>query len=299
MICSRKTTAVQFDYPKPVALPKRLIQVATNGTKEWVTDYFAGSGTTGHAVIDLNREDGIQRKFLLVEMGDYFETIIQPRIQRLMYSPTWKDGTPVEEPTWDNFYDLEEVPEWIQHSPRLVKVIRTESFEDSLNALELPAEREMRLSGQKNLLFNDELHYLFGALEDESLVLLNTQALEHPFDYKLRVLTPEGMHTIDVDLIETANLLLGLRVRQMHELYDDGRRYVIVEAREGNTEVLVVWRDITDLDPARERDFIREHFDLDEYNTVYTNADSAIAKGDQVLDKAFRTRMLEPDQGLL
>jgi len=38
-------------------------------------DYFAGSGTTGHAVINLNREDSGQRRFILAEMGDYFDTV--------------------------------------------------------------------------------------------------------------------------------------------------------------------------------------------------------------------------------
>jgi len=45
-------------------------------------DYFAGSGTTAHAVIQLNKEDGGNRKFILVEMADYFDTIILPRIKK-------------------------------------------------------------------------------------------------------------------------------------------------------------------------------------------------------------------------
>ena len=58
-------------------------------------DYFAGSGTTAHAVIDLNREDGGHRKYILVEMGDYFDTVLKPRIQKVIYSKDWKDGKPV------------------------------------------------------------------------------------------------------------------------------------------------------------------------------------------------------------
>jgi adenine-specific DNA-methyltransferase len=285
---------------KPTRLIQRVMQLNTDSEKPaWVMDFFAGSGTTGHAVIKANRQDGGQRKFILVEMGDYFEKITLQRVIRTMYTPDWKAVTPINEPVWEGLSDETILPDWVHRSPSLVKIIHTESFEDSLNALELPAERAMRLTGQQRFFFNDELHYIFGALEDESLVMLNTEALEHPFDYKLRVLTPAGVHTLDVDLVETANLLLGLRVRQMHELYDNNRRYVIIEARKGTDEVLVVWRNVAELDPARERDFIREHFNLENYNIVYTNADSAIAKGEQVLDKAFRTRMLEPDQGLL
>jgi len=59
-----------------------------------VLDYFAGSGTTGHAVINLNREDGGRRKFILVEMADYFDTVLLPRLKKVTFSPEWKDGNP-------------------------------------------------------------------------------------------------------------------------------------------------------------------------------------------------------------
>ncbi len=61
-----------------------------------ILDYFAGSGTTGHAVINLNREDEGNRKFILVEMGEYFETVLKPRIQKVIYASQWKDGKPQE-----------------------------------------------------------------------------------------------------------------------------------------------------------------------------------------------------------
>jgi len=58
-------------------------------------DFFAGSGTTAHAVINLNREDGGRRKYILVEMGQYFDTVLKPRIQKVVYADTWKNGKPV------------------------------------------------------------------------------------------------------------------------------------------------------------------------------------------------------------
>ena len=57
-----------------------------------VLDFFAGSGTTGHAVINLNREDDGQRKYVLVEIGDHFDTVLLPRMKKVVYSPDWKDG---------------------------------------------------------------------------------------------------------------------------------------------------------------------------------------------------------------
>ena len=55
-------------------------------------DFFAGSGTTSHAVINLNREDGGRRKYILVEMADYFDSVVLPRIKKVVFSDKWKDG---------------------------------------------------------------------------------------------------------------------------------------------------------------------------------------------------------------
>jgi adenine-specific DNA-methyltransferase len=57
-------------------------------------DFFAGSGTTGHAVMNLNRDDSGERKYLLVEIGEHFNTVILPRIKKVVFSDNWKDGKP-------------------------------------------------------------------------------------------------------------------------------------------------------------------------------------------------------------
>ena len=46
-------------------------------------DFFAGSGTTAHAVINLNREDGGRRKYILVETNEYFDTVTLPRVKKV------------------------------------------------------------------------------------------------------------------------------------------------------------------------------------------------------------------------
>ena len=56
-----------FDYPKPIALIKRLIGIAGVTESDIIFDFFAGSGTTGHAVMELNAEDGGDRRFVLVQ----------------------------------------------------------------------------------------------------------------------------------------------------------------------------------------------------------------------------------------
>ena len=58
-----------FDYPKPVKLVKLFLQIATNGD-ELVLDFFAGSGTTAQAVLELNQEDGGNRQFIVVQLPE-------------------------------------------------------------------------------------------------------------------------------------------------------------------------------------------------------------------------------------
>ena len=72
-----------FDYPKPLSLIERILQLANN-RKAIIIDSFAGSGTTAHAVLDLNKQDGGNRKFILVEMMDYADTITAERVKRVI-----------------------------------------------------------------------------------------------------------------------------------------------------------------------------------------------------------------------
>lgn len=71
-----------FDYPKPVELIKNIIE-ATTRPGDYVLDSFAGSGTTGHAILNLNSEEG-NRKFILIEMMDYAESITAERVRRVI-----------------------------------------------------------------------------------------------------------------------------------------------------------------------------------------------------------------------
>ena len=71
-----------FDYPKSLDVLLRIIEMATD-KNSIILDAFAGSGTTAHAVINLNKSDGGQRKFILIEMEDYAESITAERVRRI------------------------------------------------------------------------------------------------------------------------------------------------------------------------------------------------------------------------
>jgi len=72
-----------FQFPKPVELVKRVLQIST-GKNSIILDSFAGSGTTAHAVLNLNKQDGGNRKFILVEMEDYANDITAERVKRVI-----------------------------------------------------------------------------------------------------------------------------------------------------------------------------------------------------------------------
>lgn len=82
-----------FITPKPTKLLHRILQIATN-RDSIILDSFAGSGTTAHAVLELNKEDGGNRKFILVECEDYADKITADRVRRVIKGvPKAKDET--------------------------------------------------------------------------------------------------------------------------------------------------------------------------------------------------------------
>lgn len=73
-----------FDFPKPPELIMYFLQMIS-GNDDIVLDSFAGSGTTAHALLNMNKADGGHRKFILVEMGDYADSITAERVKRVIH----------------------------------------------------------------------------------------------------------------------------------------------------------------------------------------------------------------------
>lgn len=89
-----------FDTPKPSSLIERILQIATN-KESIILDSFSGSGTTAHAVLNLNKADGGNRKFILIEMEDYADTITAERVKRVIKG--YGEGSKSVEGTGGNF----------------------------------------------------------------------------------------------------------------------------------------------------------------------------------------------------
>ena len=96
-----------FDFPKPEMLVRQIMEIGSNDD-DIILDSFAGSGTTAHAVLNLNKQDGGNRKFILIEMEDYANTITAERVKRVIKG--YGQDKKVVEGTGGsfNYYDLGE-----------------------------------------------------------------------------------------------------------------------------------------------------------------------------------------------
>ena len=96
-----------FDTPKPTRLIEHILQISSD-SNTIILDSFAGSGTTAHAVLNMNKADGGHRKFILVEMMDYADSITAERVKRVIQG--YGEGKKAVEGTGGSFsfYDLGE-----------------------------------------------------------------------------------------------------------------------------------------------------------------------------------------------
>ncbi len=203
-----------FAYPKSIFTVEDALYTHQDSNDGIVLDFFGGSGTTAHAVINLNRkdnsneEDSGNRKYVIIEMGDHFNSVLKPRVQKIVYSLSWQDGKPTSRDTG------------ISHC---FKYIRLESYEDTLNNLDL-----RRTDAQASLLdfkgegadkFKEDyiLRYMLDVESRGSRSLLNIEAFTDPTAYSLKVKIPgsDESREVKVDLMETFNYLLGLQIKNI------------------------------------------------------------------------------------
>lgn len=209
-----------FPYCHPVSLYETLTGATINQDEEIIMDFFAGSGTTAHAVMNLNREDGGTRKYILVEMGDHFHEVILPRIKKIAFNSKWKDGKPVFEEgesgisQFVKYYDLEQYEETLQ------KV----HYEDAD-------------------LFNDpdqDPYHSYVFLRDRKL--LEAVELDHENDKV--IFHPERLYP-DIDLAETLSHLRGKWIKRITEdfvEFEDGEQMSLKEPDWETLKPMIWWR---------------------------------------------------------
>jgi len=205
-----------MDYPKPSILMKQLIDCSADESA-LVLDYFGGSATTGHAVFALNKDDNGKgkRKFVVIEMGSYFDNIPLPRLKKVMYSLNWQDGCPITDQV-DGYQGI-------------VKVQRLEQYEDLLANLETAWDGEILPKGLP-------VQYLFRPEHNKLVASLD---LSRPFTQTIKAGKARQEKTID--LMESWLYLQGYWVKTRRLYVENGRKYLAVETTIG---VLVIFRDI-------------------------------------------------------
>lgn len=217
-----------FDFPKSIYAVEDALRVLNCPEGGTFLDYFGGSGTTAHAAINLVRDTGIKRKYILVEMGEHFDSALKPRVQKVVYSKDWKDGTPKAEKQGGLF--------GISHC---FKYLRLESYENTLNNLVLDGNerRADMLAQEDNTRLRKDylLHYFLNVETRGSASLLNVEQFRDPTAYTLMVKKPgsDAQVPVKVDLIETFNWLIGLEVA----LLDRPRTYAAEFEREKDPEL--------------------------------------------------------------
>lgn len=278
---------IEFPYCHPISLYEELISSVTHKRNEIIFDYFAGSGTTGHTVINLNREDGGNRKYILVEMGEYFDTVTKPRIQKVVYSEDWKDGKPVSR-------------KGISHC---FKYLRLESYEDTLNNLDVSRSKTQQQTLDMNEKFMEGymLSYMLDVETEGSTSLLNIDKFEDPFNYYLNITRNSESKPTKVDLVETFNYLIGLVVETIDEL--DGYK-VVTGKNLAEEKILIIWRNLAQKNNEDLNAFfgrIRVNIHDSEFDRIYVNGDNYLEnmklEEDKwkvvLIEEEFKKRMFE------
>lgn len=312
-------------YPKSLYTERDCIHAALNGnTSGFVLDYFAGSGTTGHAVIVLNREDGGSRRSILVEVGDHFESVLVPRMKKIAYAPDWREGKARRSAS-----RLE-----LERGPSIYKIICLESYEDTLNNLvprrsarqdDLLASAEAQ--GPDRLKEQYMLRYMLDVETRGSQSLLNVKAFADPTAYKLKVKRSgsDESREVNVDLLETFNWLIGLTVQGIaapqtftaeFERDTEGRLNIKGRLRQDPTgtwwfrtvtgttpdgrRALIIWRKLTG-NPEQDNLVLDTWFrksDLStkdsDFGTIYVNGDNNLPNI-QRDDELWKVRLIEED----
>ena len=294
-----------FSFPKSLYAVMDSLIICCANKCSLALDFFAGSGTTGHAIMELNREDGGKRKYILVEMGAHFDTVLKPRLEKVSYAKEWKDGKPVSRNTG------------ISHC---FKYLSLESYEDALSNIELPPDEKVR--PMLNM-FGEEYLVKYMLDLDATGSVLNLDAFKEPFAYQLKVTERNETKAASADLVETFNYLIGLTVTHSHArksfhvstasagdyegavglAADANGKYTFRQIegtlRDGQ-RALVIWRTIGDnlreSNAALDAYFTRYRINPAdrEFDVIYINGDNNV-ENLRKDDETWKVRMIEPE----
>lgn len=255
----------KFSYPKSIHAVEDSLKIENADTDATFLDFFAGSGTTGNAVINLNRIDKGTRKYILCEMGNYFDNATRERIIKITYCNEWEGQKPNNRTTGIS---------------QCFKYIRLEQYEDTLNNLEI---KKQELEFQpKEFQESYMLSYLLDTETRDSL--LNLKMFENPFEMTLKTTKDNELVETKVDMVETFNYLIGLNVETEDWYQDDNICVVQGRTHREGLKTLVIWRNCKVVN----NDQLCMFFDKMDFRTRDTEFDLIYVNGDNTLPNLMR-----------
>ena len=255
---------------KPEKLVDRILSIGSE-ENDLVMDFFAGSGATGGVALKANK------KFICVEQGNYFDNLTLRRTKNTLRGEqsgisklnNWKGGG-------------------------FVKYIRLEGYEDTLNNLTL----QQTQTQQGALALNDKvkeeylLQYMLDVESQDHLFNLN--AFKNPFNYQLNVTENNELVPTTVDLVETFNYLIGLKVRKVERIKEF--KLVTGENLKGD-KILVIWRNLEKTTNDDLNRFV-EKLDIKvfdgEFDIIYVNGDNNLANFKKE-EESWKVRLIEEE----
>jgi len=266
-----KSTGFQTENSE--ILLKRVIE-STSSENDLIMDFFLGSGTTTAAAHKL------KRKWIGIEMGEHFWTVILPRMKKVLAYD--KSGISKEEDVRERYNK--------KTAGGFFKYQILEQYEDTLDNIELQENQSVKK------LFKDQylLKYFLDYETKESPCLLNIDHLKNPFVYKLKVNLEEvgAPQEMLVDIPETFNYLLGLKIKKI-KTRENGRKYLFILGEKEGKDYAIVWREYNDKwsdeDFKKDKEFIIQELEDWTPHVVYINGQSALTP------KNFEIRLIEPE----
>jgi len=255
------TSNWKFPTENSEILLKRVIE-STSNEGDLVMDFFLGSGTTTATAHKL------KRKWIGIEMGEHFWTVIIPRMKKVLFYD--KSGISREKDVKEKYNE--------KTAGGFFKYIILEQYEDTLDNIEL---KENKFASG---LFKEDylLKYFLDLETRDSPYLLNIEQIKNPFAYKLRVNLSEVGEPKEmvVDIPETFNLLIGLKIKKVKRRKENSRTYLFVLGEKEGKDCAVVWREYSDNwneeDFKKDKEFIKQELMNWKPQVVYVNSQSTL-----------------------
>lgn len=211
----------QFTFPKSIYNVKDCIFAVTENKKDsLILDFFGGSGTTAHATMELNKDDGGKRKFIVTEMGDHFDYVIIPRIKKIAFNMDWRKwekGSPTESDGMNIFF----------------KYYKLEQYDDTLRKV-VYKETEPLLDLDDKSIYQQ---YVF--FKDEKMLkAVEVDKKEKKIKIDFSKIYPE------VDIAETLSNIMGKSIKKIEEskvIFDDDEEIKFDEIEFNDIKSLIWW----------------------------------------------------------